>query len=344
MCLRGDCMLLFIIIAWLCVTLILAIPYGIGLSLYRGKEIGAEIRNVYKNKVVYEVFYQRGKSDIETVKMGSTRERQLAALAKSPKDVQRPINNSMNTKFQNTIFWQKASNTPMRRSMKIWMNICLVFAGIYIILGLFEEDYLMCVSLAGFLIILAIMFFVLGLSSKEKPFIFNKQNGLKKSSFVIICVIIAFVFFQASSSYLMNDRVASEANNSEITTGESNENTSLDDVQKWYEDQMPRVSQSLAEYAQSVNGLSNLNVSSSRFLFGGEWSDCYYKFTFTCTVDGVNYTGEARAFEKYQDDDIQWFSFEIFDNDGIQSIVELYDDSYDQIIEDYYRELENKYN
>ena len=44
-----------------------------------------------------------------------------------------------------------------------------------------------------------------------------------------------------------------------------------------------------------------------------------------------------------QDDNIQWFSFEIFDNDGIQSIVELYDDSYDQIIEDYYQELEAQY-
>lgn len=336
-------MLLFIIILWLCVTLILALPYSIGLSLYRGKEIGAKVRNVYKNKVVYEVFYKRGKSSVETVKMGSNRERQLATLVNSPKNEQMPISGGVSGKFQNTQLWQKISDIPLRKSMKIWMNICLAFSGLYIILMLFEKENLLHISMAGFFIILAVMFFVLGLSPKENPFILDRNSGLKKSSFVIICVIVAFVFFQVSSTYFMNESVDSQVNNSEITNEESNENISLDGVQKWYEDQMPRVSQSLTEYAQNVNGLSNLNVSSSRFLFGGEWSDCYYKFTFTCTVDGVNYVGEARAFEKYQDDNIQWFSFEIFDNDGIQSIVELYDDSYDQIIEDYYQELEAQY-
>ena len=41
---------------------------------------------------------------------------------------------------------------------------------------------------------------------------------------------------------------------------------------------------------------------------------------------------------------VNWFHFEIFSNAGVQSLVEHYDDSYDQIIEDYYKELESKYN
>ena len=131
-----------------------------------------------------------------------------------------------------------------------------------------------------------------------------------------------------------------------VETSESASNTAvtLSDIQKWYENQMPAVGQALQEYALSVDGLSNLNVNSSQFFFGGEWFDCYYKFSFTCKVNGVNHSGEARAFLKYQEDTVQWFSFEIFGNDSLQSVVELYDDSYDQIIEDYYKELESLYN
>ncbi len=124
------------------------------------------------------------------------------------------------------------------------------------------------------------------------------------------------------------------------TTTEAN---SLADVQRWYEKQTAAVSQALMDYSKSINGLTSLNVNSSRFFFGGDWNDCYYKFTFTCNVDGENYLGEARAFLKHQDSVVNWFSFEIFDNDGIQSLVEHYDDNYDTIIEDYYKELAAQY-
>ena len=45
---------------------------------------------------------------------------------------------------------------------------------------------------------------------------------------------------------------------------------------------------------------------------------------------------------KYQDDAVNWFHFEIFSDSGTP-LVEHYDDSYDQIIEDYYKELESLY-
>lgn len=121
--------------------------------------------------------------------------------------------------------------------------------------------------------------------------------------------------------------------------------TTLNDIQAWYNNQTSAVSQSLIKYSQSVNGLSSLNVNSSKFRFGEDfgWYDCHYTFNFVCVVDGVTYNGEARAFMKYQDSTINWFHFEIFANDGTQSLVEHYDDSYDQIIEDYYKELESQY-
>ena len=122
--------------------------------------------------------------------------------------------------------------------------------------------------------------------------------------------------------------------------------TTIKDVEKWYNNQTSAVSQSLMEYAKSVNGLSNLNVDSSKFRFGEDsgWYDCHYTFYFTCKINGVKHTGEARAFVKYQDNTVNWFHFEIFSNNGVQPVVEHYDDSYDKIIEDYYKELQDKYN
>lgn len=130
------------------------------------------------------------------------------------------------------------------------------------------------------------------------------------------------------------------------STQKPNDKTTMADVQKWYEGQIPAVSQALSEYAKSVDGLTVLNVNSSKFRFGEDsgWYDCHYTFTFTCKVNGVSYTGEARAFMKYNDNTVNWFHFEIFSNNSATSLVEHYDDSYDKIIEDYYKELESKYN
>lgn len=125
----------------------------------------------------------------------------------------------------------------------------------------------------------------------------------------------------------------------------SNDKTTMADIQKWYEGQIPAVSQALSDYAKSVDGLTVLNVNSSKFRFGEDsgWYDCHYTFTFTCKVNDVSYIGEARAFMKYNDDTVYWFHFEIFSNNSATSLVEHYDDSYDKTIEDYYKELESKY-
>ena len=136
-----------------------------------------------------------------------------------------------------------------------------------------------------------------------------------------------------------------EAKQDNNSTKKSNNKITMADVKKWYESQISAVSQALIEYAKAVDGLTVLNVNSSRFRFGEDsgWYDCHYTFAFTCVVDGVSYPGEARAFMKYNDNTVNWFHFEIFSNNSATSLVEHYDDSYDKIIEDYYKELERTY-
>ena len=231
--------------------------------------------------------------------------------------------------------WHAHNN--LRKGMKIAMIVCIILAAFYGVAGFAMKQPNAGAELVVGFAVLAAMFFVLAKSPKEIPFILGKQSGLKKSVFVLICVAVFFIICGIGSAAVRNADVSENGINVSDTAA------SLDDVQKWYENQMPAVKQELPEYAKSVDDISDINVDSSRFFFGGDWNDCYYKFGFTCKINGATHTGEARAFLKYNDDDVKWFSFEIFSNDSIQSVVEVYDDSYDKIIEDYYKELEAEY-
>ena len=247
----------------------------------------------------------------------------------------------------------KDSTNKMRTGMKVAMIVCFIFAAIYLVMGIAMSLSSIYIGMTGFFATLGIMFLVLGKSPKENPFILNMKAGLKKSTFVIICLVVAFGISGVAMSMDPSMSQETEQSTTEVTTdgqnavesNEVNEEVSLSDVQKWYEDQTAAVSQSLIEYSKSIQGLSNLNVQSSKFLLGEDsgWYDCHYTFTFTCNYNGEKHNGEARAFMKYQDNSIHWFHYEIFDNSGIESPVEQYDDSYDQIIEDYYKELESTY-
>ncbi|MBS5145249.1 MAG: hypothetical protein KHY89_07015 [Butyricicoccus pullicaecorum] len=254
---------------------------------------------------------------------------------------------------------EKANNLiSLRKGMRIWMIVCIVFAGLYMLIGTMYGEAGMAVGMGGFFAILAAMFFILAKSPKGNPYILNRQSGLKKKIFVLICVVIAYVVvgigISTSSSITTQDGenqhasqpVSTDKQKNEISQDSSTDTvTTLSDIQKWYENQIPAVSQSLVDYAKSVNGLTLLNVDSSKFRFGENngWYDCHYTFMFTCVINGTTYNGEARAFMKYQDATVNWFHFEIFSNTDVQSLVEHYDDSYDQIIEDYYKELESLY-
>lgn len=259
-----------------------------------------------------------------------------------------PVNNNTNEDNQ----------FGLRKGMKIGMIICIVFAGVYALIGASIGEAGMAVGMGGFFVVLAAMFFVLAKSPKNNQYILNRASGLKKKTFVLICVIVAFAIVgvgagtssgtttQGGENQHTSQSASDNKQNDEISQDRSIDTaTTLSDIQKWYEDQIPTVSQSLVDYAKSVDGLTLLNVDSSKFRFGESsgWYDCHYTFMFTCVVNGITYNGEARAFMKYQDNTVNWFHFEIFSNTGVQSLVEHYDDSYDQIIEDYYKELESLY-
>lgn len=72
--------MLTIILLWLFVSFLIAIPLGIGQSIYKGDPIKAVLVNTYKNKNVYEVYYKRGNSVVYTVAMGSKADRKLKEL------------------------------------------------------------------------------------------------------------------------------------------------------------------------------------------------------------------------------------------------------------------------
>ncbi len=228
-----------------------------------------------------------------------------------------------------------------RKGMKVLSVVCFVLAVIYALISLMEPFILGMTVFCG---VLGVMFLVLSKSPKDNVHILGKQSGLKKSTFVIICVILAFGLFGG----LMTTLEAPPAANSGVVSSDTPKQetaTTLEDVEKWYEKQMPGVTQSLIEYSESVDGISNVNVTESKFLFGEDsgWYDCHYTVYFTCKVNGAPCTGEARAFLKYAEDEVSWFHFEIFKDSDWSSIVEHYDDSYDQIIEDYYKELSKQF-
>ena len=251
----------------------------------------------------------------------------------------------------------------IRPGMKAWMIVFFIHAGIFSLLSLLETSLIAFFFSFG---IVGVMFLLLGLSPKGSKCMFGKTTGLTKGWFVAICLAAAVMTMVVMGNSMeptstgggsgTNDSQNTDVSNSnnDIDIDNSNTNTeneqegktTLADVKKWYDNQVPAVSQSLMEYAKSVNGLTGLNVDSSKFRFGEDsgWYDCHYTFYFTCKVNGVTHTGEARAFMEYETNTISWFHFEIFSNNSIQSVVEHYDDSYDQIIEDYYKKLVNQYN
>ena len=248
------------------------------------------------------------------------------------------IRNQTSTNIHINSIHNPTSVKKIRKGMLIFSVMCFIFAGVYALLSITDPFIL---GMATFFSVLGIMFVILAKSPKNNPYILAKQSGIKKSLFVIICVFVAFISFFIIG--LQTQDISSDTTDN--TTQEISSAQTLSDVQKWYENQIPMVSQSLIEYAQSVQGISNINVTESHFRFGENfgWYDCHYTIYFVCNVNGENCTGEARAFLKYEDTQLSWFHFEIFRDSDWQTMTEHYDESYDQIIENYYKELEAAY-
>ena len=93
---------------------------------------------------------------------------------------------------------QKVHNNKknhLRKDMLIGLIICAFFALVSILMVLTDTSQQQLVSMSLFFIVLSVMFLLLSLSPKSSIFMFGKFNGLKKKSFVIISVILAFLLF-----------------------------------------------------------------------------------------------------------------------------------------------------
>ena len=203
---------------------------------------------------------------------------------------------------------------------------------------------------------LALLFLVLSKFPKKRPYLWGRNHGVKKSIFVCCAIIISIGFFTLWETTLgLTPSSTGQSNTGIIGSPETNETSpqasteppaiTLTDVQSWYEAQLPGLGQSLMTSLPSVSGLSNVNITDSKFRFGEDsgWYDCHYTFYFDCQVSGASCSGEARAFLKYSDNAPAWFHIEIVRDSDWATIVEHYDESYDQIIESYYKELVAQY-
>ena len=102
-------------------------------------------------------------------------------------------NYNINTVQAHSDYGENSTHPAIRRGMKAWSIVCYVFAIIYALIALGVGTIML--GMTAFLAVLGIMLTVLSKSPKSNPHILNKQSGMKKSTFVIICVTIAFCLF-----------------------------------------------------------------------------------------------------------------------------------------------------
>ena len=91
-----------------------------------------------------------------------------------------------------------------RKGLKILSIICFVFALVYALMAIAQVSML---AMVPFMVIVGIMFFVLSGTPKGSKQIYIGQSGssgkeLKKSTFIAICLITAFVIFGVLMSAL----------------------------------------------------------------------------------------------------------------------------------------------
>lgn len=127
---------------------------------------------------------------------------------------------------------------PMRKSMKIWAIICLVFAIIYFIIGLAVLRAIM--SMTALFLVLSIMFLILGKSPKNSPYVFGKSGGITKKKFVIASIIVGYIIcaiIMANGMLNMpptDNENSLENQNSSITETNNKETSSKNDKTQKY--------------------------------------------------------------------------------------------------------------
>lgn len=111
------------------------------------------------------------------------------------------------------------SGSVPRFSMVLWAVICLAMAVIY---GVFSstKEFAM-IAMTVFMFVLSVMFGVLAMSPKNNPNLLGRKSGIKKSTFAIICVVLAFVLFGVVNSITGGPMALNPPSYAQITQAEA---------------------------------------------------------------------------------------------------------------------------
>ena len=131
-----------------------------------------------------------------------------------------------------------------KNSSKTAATVMFILAAIYALMSVGIPQML---GMTFFLIVLGLMFIVLSKTPKGSKNIFGKEKGIKKSTFIIICVVAAFVMFGVVAGSLPAETTtedpsdqssASNENPSQETHDEPNENDAKEE-ERLFEEILP---------------------------------------------------------------------------------------------------------
>lgn len=239
---------------------------------------------------------------------------------------------------------------PTRVNMIAWACVFGIFFLTFLLDALFEDAsaFSLCFLFAS----ITFLFVVLSQSPKSSPFLFGREKGLSKNKFVLVTLGIGFVISMILTSILptapLTDDVSDPSENAAVSSEPAKapeEISSMEEVEIWYQAQVPLVEQSVKKYAETKSGVTDIKMTNTKFYFGESdgWTDCYYKTTFTCKLNGEDCNGETRGFLKVGESDIYFFDYELWRDSDYFTITEENDTSIDQTMEEYYHQLESTY-
>jgi len=121
---------------------------------------------------------------------------------------------------------------------------------------------------------------------------------------------------------------------------------SLEEIQQWYKNRIPSACKNLPGYVLEFNkDFSSIHVIDGKFFFGNNYGmgDCHYVIDFTCEYFGDKCAGRARAFARYNDNGIYFFSMEIWKISDNSIVIDHFEEEQIKVIEDYYNYLETRF-
>lgn len=163
----------------------------------------------------------------------------------------------------------------------------------------------------------------------------NNKNVNFGWSLIIMLIAVLLFFFVFVDDKQEKRAVSNYSNGAQNSSG-------MSDAYWWYSNNITNIDDSLHSLL-SQQGIQNKPFINTQLKFERGLGIYYISNFHGGILNGQKVSGHARAFVKYKDTKIQWFSLEIsYDSNKIYPIVDWYKDEYDSIIEDYYYELKRE--